>query len=534
VLTPTSVNVSNNDSKDIKLHRDLHTSTKIYNSTQWLNNSEFNTPIDPWFSTENDLTSDVEANISNGEANFIVIGTNGTFSNITGTPTPEKQWRHFNNSIFIEPDSHDINDYGCTASHEYNENVDQSRNRPSAHWRRNITMPVDMNEYNITSISISALVNGSANTNVEVESDGVSGVFYDYVRYYICFSNLDYEILYPIAEYQTEDLGQDTPPITTFNSYMDPINESTIIFYLNKALEKDNYNFGVTLGIDIYTEDNYGTPDIDTFSSLYINSVNISFNYEKLINKYTSVSWNQDGKKISNISDYSVQVIDANLNFKYKIDKNWTSNTTSPNSEIQIFINDNQHFQAIKLSEANLTYGDAKVGGIDVTNLIVDDVNLSLQVFIANDFDLNQNITISIDNATLMISYVIFIPDPILTGGNGGSSETKVISGADYTPIIIGLIAGIIALVAFFTAYQKHYKYPPFIRKIRKLKKTIKKGKKLKSLLVSPREEIIRNNFKNKTHQILEDEFLQSEKLEKITKMPNNKKINKKLNKGEK
>ena len=183
IITPVNIS-NNNNSMDVEIQKELQTSTKIFNSTQWLNNSEFNIPTDPWYSNENDLTSDVEANISNGEANFIVIGKNETFSNISGTPTPEKQWRHFNNTIFIEPDSHDINDYGCTASHEYNEYVDQSRNRPSAHWRRNITMPVDMSEYNITSISINALVNGTASTNVEVESDGVSGVFFDYAVSY--------------------------------------------------------------------------------------------------------------------------------------------------------------------------------------------------------------------------------------------------------------------------------------------------------------------------------------------------------------
>ncbi|MFX1239599.1 MAG: hypothetical protein ACFE8P_18000, partial [Promethearchaeota archaeon] len=136
-----------------------------------------------------------------------------------------------------------------------------------------------------------------------------------------------------------------------------------------------------------------------------------------------------------------------------------------------------------------------------------------------DEFGLDQRITLSIDNVTLDISYIIFAPNPIVVSGGDGGGGTKIIRGEDYTPVVIGLIAGIIGLVVVFGAYQAHFKHPPMVRKIRKLKKKIKKGKTLKSLIVNPRDEIIRDNFKAKTRHVLDEEFLQSEIPGKINKI---------------
>jgi len=139
-------------------------------------------------------------------------------------------------------------------------------------------------------------------------------------------------------------------------------------------------------------------------------------------------------------------------------------------------------------------------------------VNLSIQVLIKDEFGLDQVITISIDNVTLDISYIIFVPDPVSDGGGGGGGGTKYIRGPDYTPIIIGLIAGIIALVVFFSAYQTHYKYPAMVRKIRKLRKKIRKGKSIKSLVVNTRENLAKANFQNDL-RILKEEKIPSKKM---------------------
>ncbi|MFX1260428.1 MAG: hypothetical protein ACFFAN_21475, partial [Promethearchaeota archaeon] len=94
------------------------------------------------------------------------------------------------------------------------------------------------------------------------------------------------------------------------------------------------------------------------------------------------------------------------LNFKYKIDQAWPT-LLSPNSEIRVLINDNQHTETVKLSSATTLFQEAKVGGFNVTNLIQKDVNISvsIQILIANTFQLDRNITISIDDVYLIISY---------------------------------------------------------------------------------------------------------------------------------
>ncbi|MFW9785911.1 MAG: hypothetical protein ACFFFB_26740, partial [Candidatus Heimdallarchaeota archaeon] len=147
----------------------------------------------------------------------------------------------------------------------------------------------------------------------------------------------------------------------------------------------------------------------DTWDLLTIRTFNLSFTYEKKINQFSGASWSQDADKISEVSNDTVIVNKAILNFKYKIDQDWP--TLSPNSEFRILINDNQHSETIKLSTANSTYQDVKPGGFDITALITEDVNLSIQLFIADEFSLNQTITTSIDDITLNISYTVIFPD---------------------------------------------------------------------------------------------------------------------------
>ncbi|MFX1325691.1 MAG: hypothetical protein ACFE8N_12110 [Promethearchaeota archaeon] len=394
---------------------------------QWLNNTSFDDPIQPtWFPLFGSLgdNSDVNATTSIGQVNFEVTGESYDFNNVSGVPKPVDGWLPFNNSYFITPDYYGIDNTGVIANHTYDESVDQSRNRPSIHWRRNITMPVNMSEYIITSASISATVNGSADTNVETPSDDLStggtsswsATYYDYARFYVKISNLDYEDLYEVAYYQTVNLGQgnqlhDGSGVIDYlsDTLMNIIEESTLIFYLTRALELDNYHFGITLGIDVYTEDNYNQYDLDIFHSLLIKSFSLSFSYEKRMDELTSVSWNQNADKISDLSNDTVIINEAILNFYYKIDQIWPS--TSPTSEIRILINNNLHPETIKLSKANSTFQLAKSGGFDVTSLITDDVNLSIQLYLADNFGLNRTITTSIDDITLNITYTIIFPN---------------------------------------------------------------------------------------------------------------------------
>ncbi|MBA7637905.1 hypothetical protein ES703_45554 [subsurface metagenome] len=87
--------------------------------------------------------------------------------------------------------------------------------------------------------------------------------------------------------------------------------------------------------------------------------------------------------------------------------------SSSPNSEIRMLINGFKHTETIKLSTADTTFKEAISEGFDITYLIDEDknINLSIQVYIADDFELNRSISISIDNVSLEVSYTLIFAD---------------------------------------------------------------------------------------------------------------------------
>ncbi|MFW9786007.1 MAG: hypothetical protein ACFFFB_27225, partial [Candidatus Heimdallarchaeota archaeon] len=95
----------------------------------------------------------------------------------------------------------------------------------------------------------------------------------------------------------------------------------------------------------------------------------------------------------------------------------------------------NKHSETIKLSSASSIYQEAKVGGFDLTYLIDEDkdINVSIQLYIGDDFTLNRTIKISIDDIFLNVSYTIIFPDYqtnlqlFLNGVNKTSSPTITI-----------------------------------------------------------------------------------------------------------
>ena len=95
----------------------------------------------------------------------------------------------------------------------------------------------------------------------------------------------------------------------------------------------------------------------------------------------------------------------------------------------------------------------------------------------------------------------------------------KVTPSPDLSWLIYVLIGAVLGLIAIFTLYQTHFKFPPMVRKIRKLKKIVRKGKKSKSILVNKRDEIINNNFQDRKN-ILTFESIQSKKDVIIEKTP--------------
>ncbi|MBY9009488.1 MAG: hypothetical protein KGD74_06450 [Candidatus Lokiarchaeota archaeon] len=463
---------SQNYTQEIKTNN-----TKIYTSAEiihddepWLNNSNFNSDSH-WFSSKEGDITDTEAYISNGQANFNITGDKRTFSNISGIPTSEI-WENVTNPAFpILPDYYGIDQYGCEANHTWIDPTDPEQ-APSVHWERIITMPVNMSDYVITSASISTIYNASVTTSpggasspqpyygVDSRDDPVDQPGdYDSARFYVLISDLGGSETYEIAWYQTVHLGQDSPEISNItDSFMEKVVEESLIFYLTSLFERDSFHFKVILGIRIKCIDNFNY-DRDRWDSLRIKSCDLNFTYEKKIDQFTKISWNQEGESLSG---ENIQITDANLRFRYKVDQPWPT-SSSPTSEIKVLLNGNSHEETIRLSLANETFKDAKLGGFDVTTLILLNIEIqaSIQIYIANEFLLNRTITISIDDVYLDISYIEITTVPL------GEPEIFRLL------LILAAVAGGL-LGSYLILYQRIFKYPLPVRKVRKYRRTLK------------------------------------------------------------
>ena len=418
-----------------------------YYQKQWIENPTFTYPIDPWFSTLSGDNSDVRTSSDSGQANFEILGETGSFSLIADPPSASNWTETINPDFPEKPDDCDITSEGCRVSHEFNDQT--AVQNPSVHWDQNISLPINMSDFIITSTSIKTIVKATVDENLDrygdlntnrARADDSRLVdtygFGDFVRFYVLISDLTKDKVYEIAHYQTEQLGTGNPPGKDYLADTDMINipEEDLIYYLSSVLSNDYCNFTVTLGIKLFIEDNL-IPyyDIDTFDELIIKYLNLTFTYEKKIDQSTSISWVQVGDKI--IGD-DIDIIDARLNFKYRIDQEWT--LLSPNSEIRILINNMLFTETIKLSTANISFQDAKSGGFDVSSLILDNVNItiSLQVFLADQFQLDRYITISIDDVFLNISYTLTTPEDITSYTLFLNGENKTLG--KFVEVILG------------------------------------------------------------------------------------------------
>jgi hypothetical protein len=403
----------------------IHSSSKEHYSDQWLDNPRFENPNESWYCTTWGDTTDANGTLNDGVAEFNILGNQHTFSLIADPPLI-LDWTETDNPDFPNhPDIDEINAEGCRVSHEWDDTT--AVQNPSVHWDRNITLPVNMLDYTITSASIQAIVNATVDENLDrypdyyygrrartdpddnVDAYGVG----DYVRFYVLLSDLEKNHVYEIAYFQTQSIGNGGAPGTDylFDTYMSHVPEEVLKFYLTSVLSENNRNFTITLGIRLNIEDNIATYyDLDTFNELLIKYLNLTFTYEKNIDQLTIVSWSQIG---NSIEGNNVLIKDANLNFKYKINNKWPQ-SLSLNSEMRIIINNYELEKTIELSSMNTTFQEINLGTIDVLDFILTNINISIsiQVFIADEFVLDDIITIAIDDVYLTISYVRIIPDP--------------------------------------------------------------------------------------------------------------------------
>ncbi|MFX0139856.1 MAG: hypothetical protein ACFFDN_39815, partial [Candidatus Hodarchaeota archaeon] len=333
-------------------------------------------------------------------------------------------WKAISNPEYPSmPKDYSIISDGWYVSHQWEDNEPQN---PCIHWERNVSIPINLLDYTITSASVNAVVNATVDAFPGAPSLGGSGIevpgditdnsdLFDYVRMYILISDINKSKQpYEIAYYQTKELGNDSAGNIDylFDTFMIPVSKETLIFYLNQVLHDNRQNFTICLGMRFWCEDNFEFYDEDNWRSVMIKNFSFIFTFEKKIDQFTSVAWNQISSRICDISAYDIEVTEAVFNFKYKINQNW--HISSPNSEIKIFINNIRVLQILKLIEYNNSplYQYAKTGGFNVKSLISNDMNISvsIQVYLADEFNLDHKIEISIDDVTLEISYIEFIP----------------------------------------------------------------------------------------------------------------------------
>ncbi|TFG20100.1 MAG: hypothetical protein EU530_04150 [Promethearchaeota archaeon] len=444
------------------------------------------------------MTDLIAENPTSGQADFKVVGDYRTFS-IAEDPPHIDNWTAVQNpELTTFPDDYDITSEGMWVTHFWTEA--EAGQLTSVHWTRNISMPVDMSDYRITSANISVIVNATVKANdgygngdggVEAYGDytNVADVppsqattpqfsTYDYVRFYSLVSDHTNTKSYEIAQYQTGQytypLGQDSYSsdaeylTTTYDyltdTYLFTVPEESLIFFLSDVLSTDNRNFNFTMGMKIWCEDNFLNDD-DSWDDLLIKSYNLTFSYEKIIDRDTSASWSQVGNSI--VED-NAQITNGIVKYDFKIDTPWEP--SSPNSELRIRINGNTHNETIKLSSGTFSFQESKTEGFNVTKLLQKEVNitLSIELYLADEFALADNITVSITNVQLWVAYVLIEPPAPPPESNW--------------PYLYGLMGGVVLLGVGFGAYEGHFKYPAQVRQIRNLKRRIRTGRGTKPL----------------------------------------------------
>ncbi|MFX1242622.1 MAG: hypothetical protein ACFFA7_15340 [Promethearchaeota archaeon] len=391
------------------------------NTTQWLKNPNFNSGGEYWSSSFTGDLNDVNASIHSGEAHYEILGDKRTYSLIADPPLALNWFERDNPNFPNRPDIYEITSEGCRVSHEFDDTT--AIQNPSVQWDQNISLNVDMSDYIIKSVSIQAIVNATVDNNLDRLDDYINGDLArlspnnivdtysvgDYIRFFVSISDLDKNKIYEIAHFQTEQIGSGDPPGKDYlyDTYMISVPQDVLTFYLESVLDTDNSNFTISLGISIHTEDNVVNYwDLDNFDELMIKFVNFTFTYEKKIDQYTSISWIQ---KANSINGDNIKILDATLNFKYKVNMNW-SETLSPNSELRILINNNELEKTIKLKDIEITFQDLNLGADLIKSYILTNVNFtfSIVIFLADTFALNQIMDFSIDDVYLTISYVKF------------------------------------------------------------------------------------------------------------------------------
>jgi hypothetical protein len=474
--------------------------TSSFSDVPWVNNSNFEEPVDPWFSSIDGDSSDALTSTSPNQANVQIIGETYEEQVLLNSATISN-WAAFNKTVLaLEPQRGDVggpyyglDSDGAWATHRWweGESGGQPKNTPEMHWRTNVSLPVDMSDYIITSVNFSAIINASVDTYIDTPGDTLAraGVSinqfekYDYAQFYVEITTLNIDELntYRIAFNQTRMLGNEGLSLYDIEGLIGVFEQQAIIDALTNALAVDpgHNNFTVVIGIFMYCEDNNSGTDLDDWTELRFKNLNLTFSYVKKIDQFTSVSWNQDLNAVNRtVNNSTIQITSANLSFKFKIDQNWTE--ASQNSQIRIYINDRKYERTISLIDYvySTEFQEAQIGGFDIVSKILpyEVFTLSIQVYLAEDFGLDHTITISVTDVYLSISWIESWTDPTLPP----NPEPWI-----FAALLALVSVATVGLGGYFIAYQRVLKYPRPVRKVRKFKRTLNRGSAPEVLIVS-------------------------------------------------
>ncbi|MFX1379889.1 MAG: hypothetical protein ACFFA4_12440 [Promethearchaeota archaeon] len=476
---------------------------RISHNEQWIENPSFNTNDNWTMFMQGDIT-DLALDISNGSGNYEILGNYGTQEFYEdGTST---NWTRLQNEDnIVLPDYFDTISSGGSGMDErgwysyffWPDNQPQS---VKVQWMKNFTMNVNMSDYYITSASLEAWINGTVDDSpvngggIDRPGDTLAGgttvqiATGDFARFFIIISDVEKNREFIAAQYQTDDLGKDGPPaISQLNdTLIMPINEETLIFYIEQALQYDHQNFAITLGMYFWCEDSGHPGDSDDWQMMIIKNFSLSISYEKKINQFSTASWNYNGKQIE-ANGYRVEIRDAQLKFESKLDKLWPSDL-SPNSKFKILINGVEHNETIRLNDIGTLFQNVTETGFSVGRIIPNDnvINLTIQVYLADEFALRENIKISIDNVSLWISYYVFIP-------------IREFLLYQILFVLACICAG--GLASYVVLYQKILKYPKTVRKVRKYRKSLRK-EKVPEIPIKSRESTFKHSYNQEMTKI--------------------------------
>ena len=462
-------------------------------SKQLINDPAFDlgTGASPWSVTYDGDRSDVDGKIVGSLANSMIVGNETTF---TLKEIPKAgSWIVKNNTYdekrYYLPDGYEIDAYGCNASTNFGEDGFQT---PSIWWVQNFTAPVNMSDYTIIAANVSAIVNATVSTNIDVlniiwdDPEGGAGAAepephgppFDSVRFYVSVADTNLTNIRECAWNQTSDLGwyntsyegQLMDKTKMGDTYLDKVSETELIHNLHQVLAEDHLNFSVILGLDFTCADNC-QHDHDDFLSIRIKSVSLNFTCQKKVNQNTAINWVETGYRINSTEylgegdEIKIDILNATLNFKYRLTQSWP---ITYNAEMRAIINTFPLDDTIELRSMTTSFQEVKGGkGFDVSALIShdQDVSISIQVVIVqNDyFLLPQNYSLLLDDVSLTVYFKATVKINTTTGG--------------FPLWAIYLLLAVIAVIGgLFLEYMLVWKYPPHIRAIRSLIRGLKRG----------------------------------------------------------